>query len=131
MTTQQIEYTIEGRGQKMAFTVARINAAIDAALTTSTHVQLHTGSPGGSGSSNVAAGVARAALSKGTAGSPTNGQSTSTASWIIPGAGGPYTHFSLWTASSGGTFCGDGTLSPAETFAGSGTLALTMTVTGT
>lgn len=130
MTTQQIEYTIEGEGRKMAFTTARINAAIDTALATSTHVQLHTGAPGTSGTANVASGVTRAALTKGPAGSPTDRQSTSTASWVIPGAGGPYTHFSLWTAVSGGTFTGDGSLTPQETFAGSGTLALTMTVTG-
>lgn len=114
----------------MAFTTARVNAAVDAALTTTTHVQLHTGAPGAAGTSNVASGVARAALTKGAAGTPTAKQAVSTASWTIPGAGGPYTHFSMWTAVSGGTFTGDGALTPQETFAGSGTLALTMTVTG-
>ena len=48
----------------------------------------------------------------------------------IPAAGGPYTHVSLWTASTGGTYCGSGALSPAETFAGAGALDVTVTVTG-
>ena len=42
----------------MAFTTARLNAAIDAALSGVTHIQLHTGAPGAAGTSNVAAGVA-------------------------------------------------------------------------
>lgn len=127
---QRVQFTIEAKGSKMAFTTGRINAAIDTALADTTHVQLHTGPPGASGTSNVAAGVARAALTKGAAGTPTAKQAVCTASWIIPGAGGPFTHFSLWAGSTGGTFNGDGTLTPQETFAGSGTLALTATVTG-
>ena len=127
---QMIEYTIEGQVGKMAFTTGRINAAIDTALATATHVQLHTGAPGAAGTSNVAAGVARAPLTKNPAGTPTAKQAVCTATWAIPAAGGPYTHFSLWTALTGGTFDGDGTLTPQETFAGSGTLALTATVTG-
>lgn len=126
-TPQEITYTIEGEAGKMAFTTARINAAIDTALADTTHVQLHTGAPGAAGTSNVASGVSRASLTKGSA---TNKQATCTASWIIPSAGGPYTHFSMWTAATGGTFNGDGTLTPAETFAGSGTLELTATTTG-
>ena len=128
--TEQVQFEISGGVGKMAFTTARVNAAVDTALTTTTHVQLHTGAPGAAGDQNVAAGVSRAALTKGAAGTPTAKQSVSTASWTIPGAGGPFTHFSMWTAVSGGTFNGDGALTPQETFAGSGTLALTMTVTG-
>lgn len=130
MNQTELNLTIEGQVSKMAFTTARINTSIDKAIETSTHVQLHTGAPGASGTSNVAAGVARAALTKNPAGTPTAKQAVCTASWIIPGAGGPYTHFSLWDAASAGTFCGDGTLSPQETFAGSGTLAATVTVAG-
>ena len=113
----------------MSFTAAALNAAIDAALSGVTHVQLHTGAPGAAGTSNVAAGVSRAAVSG--VGGASGAADTLTATFTIPGAGGPYTHYSLWTASSGGTFVNDGTLTPAETFAGAGTLAVTINVTAT
>jgi hypothetical protein len=113
----------------MAFTTARLNAALDSALSTSTHAQLHTGAPGAAGTSNVAAGVSRSALSG--VGAASGGSDTITGSWTIPAAGGPFTHFSLWTASTGGTFNGDGTLTPSETFAGAGTLNYTITATAT
>jgi hypothetical protein len=113
----------------VAFTVARLNAALDTALTGSTHAQLHTGAPGAAGTANVASGVARSALTG--VGASASGQDVITGSWTIPAAGGPYTHFSLWTAVSAGTFNGDGTLTPAETFAGAGTLNYTITATAT
>lgn len=113
----------------MAYTVARLNAALDAANTGVTHAQLHTGAPGAAGTSNVAAGVSRAALSG--VGSAASAADVMTCAWTIPGAGGPYTHFSLWTASTAGTFHGDGTLTPNETFAGAGTLNATITASAT
>lgn len=113
----------------MSFVTARLNSALDAALSGVTHAQLHTGAPGAAGTSNVASGVSRAALTG--IGSSASGADSATGAWTIPGAGGPYTHFSLWTASTGGTFVGDGTLSPAETFAGAGTLNVTINATAT
>ena len=113
----------------MAFTTAALNAAIDAALSGVSHIQLHTGAPGAAGTANVAAGVSRAAVTG--VGSASGAADTLTATWTIPGAGGPYTHYSLWTAVTGGTFVNDGTLTPAETFAGAGTLDVTVNVTGT
>jgi len=111
----------------MAFTQARVHAAIDAAVGTVTHVQLHTGDPGGSGTSAVASGVDRVAIDLPAA---SGGQTEETVTFTIPGAGGPYTHVSLWTASTGGTYCGSGVLDPQESFAGAGTLDVTVTVTG-
>lgn len=111
----------------MALTQARIHAAIDAAVATTSFVQLHTADPGGSGTTGVAAGVARAAISLPAA---SGGQTSAAASFTIPAAGGPYTHVSLWTASTGGTYCGSGALTPAESFAGAGTLDVTVTVSG-
>lgn len=113
----------------MAFVTARLNAALDAALASVTHAQLHTGDPGAAGTSNVAAGVDRAELSG--IGSASNGTDSATGAWTIPGAGGPFTHFSLWTASESGTFVASGTLDPDETFAGAGTLNVTITATAT
>lgn len=126
--SEYINLTIEGRCAKVGFTTARINAAIDTAQATATHIQLHTGAPGVNGTTSVAAGVARALLSKGAAASKI---ATDTASWTIPGAGGPFTHCTLWDALTGGTFCGDGLLTPNESFVGAGTLAVTVTITGT
>lgn len=111
----------------MALVVARINAAVDSALATSTHAQLHTGAPGAAGTSNVTAGVARAVISWGAAAA---GVKSGTMTFTIPGAVAAQTHLSLWTALTAGTFNGDGPLTPAETFAGAGTLAVTATVTG-
>lgn len=111
----------------MALTQARVHAAIDAAVSTTSHAQLHTGDPGAAGTSNVAAGVSRAALAFPAA---SGGATSDGATFTIPGAGGPYTHVSLWTASTGGTYCGSGGLTPAESFAGAGTLEVTVTVTG-
>ena len=114
----------------MAFTAARLNAAVDAALTGATHIQAHTGAPGGSGTSNVATNHSRAALSG--VGSASGGIDTITASISFTGSsGGAVTHFSLWTASTAGTFMGDGTLTPNESFAGAGTLAVSIPVTAT
>jgi len=113
----------------MPFTTARLNAAIDAALSGVTHAQLHTGAPGAAGTSNVAAGVARCALTG--VGGATGAADVLTGTFTIPGAGGPYTHYSLWTAVTAGTFHNDGTLTPNESFAGAGTLDVTINVTGT
>ena len=111
----------------MALTQARVHAAIDAAVSTTSHAQLHTGDPGAAGTSNVAAGVSRAAL---TFPAASAGATSDEATFTIPGVGGPYTHVSLWTASTGGTYCGSGALTPAESFAGAGSLDVTVTVTG-
>ncbi len=113
----------------MAFTEAALNSAIDAALTGVTHAQLHTGAPGAAGTSNVAAGVARAVVTG--VGGATGAADALTGSWTIPGAGGPFTHYSLWTDLTAGTFVNDGTLTPQESFAGAGTLDFTINVTAT
>jgi hypothetical protein len=113
----------------MAFVTARLNSALDAGLSGVTHAQLHTGAPGAAGTSNAAAGVSRCALTG--IGSASSGADSATGTWTIPGAGGPFTHFSLWTDVSAGTFVADGTLDPDETFAGAGTLAVTVNATAT
>lgn len=111
----------------MALTDARVHAAIDAAVATVTHVQLHTDYPGPSGTSDVSIGVDRAAITL----PPAAGKATSgNVEFAIPDASGPHTHVSLWTAAEGGTFSGSGIIEPAESFAGPGTLAVTVTVSG-
>ena len=110
----------------MAMTTDRLNKSAAAVFSSSpaiTHVQLHTGPPG-SGTSNVASGVSRATLSVGSA---SGGSVEATATFTIPGAGGPYTHVSFWTDASGGTFCGDDDATPDATFSNGGTLSYTFT----
>lgn len=114
----------------MALTEARVNAAIDGAISTITHVRMHTGAPGGSGTSNVAANAAVTAIDFPSASSA---ESEDTVTVTISGAQAAMTHCSLWIGDPGdsGVFAGDGEVSPAESFAGAGTLDLTVTVTGT
>ena len=111
----------------MGFTQARINAAVDAAVVTTTHAQLHTGDPGAAGTNNVASGVARVACVFPAASA---GSTEAVSSFTIPGAGGPFTHVSLWTASADGTYNGSGECATQESFAGAGSLEVTITVSG-
>lgn len=111
----------------MSLTDARVNAALDTSLATSTHMQLHTGDPGAAGTTNVAAGISRQSVTWGAASTLTK---SGTSTFTIPGAGGPFTHVSFWSASSGGTYNGSAAVSPAEAFAGAGTLAVTAVLSG-
>lgn len=108
----------------MALSVAARNALASAIAAGATWVSVHTGDPGTTGA-NEAAGVARKQT---TWGAPSSGDivGSQVASDVV--AGGPYGWFGLWTAVSGGTFWGGGTLSPAETFAGTGVLRITPTI---
>lgn len=113
----------------IAAPTSRLGALAAAFFSTSpavTHVQLHTGDPGAAGTSNVAAGVARAAL---TVPGASGAVVTATATFSIPGAGGPYTHVSLWSASTDGTWCGNDN-SPDVTFSAPGWLGYSLAVTG-
>lgn len=112
----------------MAFTDARVNAAVDASVDETTHLQLHDGDPGAAGTDNVAAETTREAI---TFGAASGKQAQGTVTFAISGAGGPYTHVTGWSASSGGTHQFTAAVTPAETFAGAGSLQVTVTVTGT
>lgn len=114
----------------MALTTARVNAAVDGAVSTITHMRMHTGAPGAAGTSNVAANAAVTAIDFSAASS---GAAEDTVTVTISGAQASMTHVSLWVGDpgSGGTFAGDGEVSPAESFAGAGTLDVKVTVTGT
>jgi hypothetical protein len=99
------------------------NLMLDALAATITHVQLHTGPPGASGTANVATGggatrqaVSWAASSSGTV--TTSGGVT----WSVPA--GSYSYVSFWTALSGGTFRGSDDLPATQTLAGAGTVSV-------
>lgn len=112
----------------MSFTTARVTAAIDAAVEDTTHIQLHDGDPGSSGTDNVAAEAARTAFAFPAA---SNGETEQTVEIEITGPGGPYGYATGWNAASNGTHQWTATLSPAESFAGAGTLEVTVTATAT
>lgn len=112
----------------MAFTTARLNAAIDAALSGADYIRIHDGAPGSAGTSNA---VAKGTLTG--VGSATGAEDEITSAVTIPSAMGPLGYFSLWDGDpdSGGVCLASGsdqTLTPAETFAGAGTLNVTVTV---
>jgi hypothetical protein len=84
------------------FASASLNALVDS-LTSGAYLQFHTADPGAAGTSNIAAGAARLALTHRASvcgGAVQSG--TASASWTASSA--TLTHGSVWSASSGGTF---------------------------
>lgn len=102
------------------------NALVSAYTANATWVSVHTGPPGVNGANEVAGGPY--ARKQSTFGAPAAGTVTGSQVSVDVPAGGPYTHWGLWTAVSGGTFYDGGELNPDETFAGVGILRVTPTV---
>jgi hypothetical protein len=88
-----------------------------------THVQLHTGSPGASGTANIAtgSGATRQAVSWAAESGGIIVASTSVV-WSV--VAGTYTHVSFWTALTGGTFCASDDFPSPMVYGGSGSLPL-------
>lgn len=110
--------------------IARNTALQIAAL----HVQLHIGDPGAAGTSNPAAETDRIQLTFGAAAASGSISTTADAEWTNVAATETYSHVSLWSASTGGTFVGAAALAApkdvnlGDTFripSGSGTLTAT------
>lgn len=75
-----------------------------------TWVQLHVGDPGAAGTSNPAVETDRV---QATFASPASGgtiSNTTQLQWLAVAGTEDYTHFSVWTASSAGTFLFSGTI---------------------
>ena len=96
-------------------------------------VKLHTGDPGSAGTANAAGETTR---QQGTWGAASGGANSNSADivWTNVSTSETYSHISLWTASSGGTFLGSDDLATPQavtagnTFtipAGSQTMAIT------
>lgn len=111
---------------------AKADAAMDAEVTGTVYIQLHVGDPGAAGTSNPAANTTREAVTFASAASGSKA-SNLLATWTSVSTTETYTDFSLWTASSGGTFLWSGTVSNGAVTAGdtfsaaSGGLTLSMT----
>lgn len=78
-----------------------------------TYVQLHTGDPGAAGTSNVAGETTRQAVTFAAAGSGA-AASTTDATWLLVSTTETYSHVSVWSASSGGTFIGSDQLASSQ-----------------
>jgi len=85
------------------------NAALTTLVGTYTWAQLHVGDPGANGTANVAVETDRVQV---TWGSSAGGLVSNTAQvqWTNVAGTEDYTHISLWTASSAGTFGFSGTV---------------------
>lgn len=111
---------------------AKINNALDTEITGTVWVQLHTGDPGAAGTANVATNNTRASV---TFAAASGGSKASNAdvSWSSVPATETYSAFSLWTASSAGTFLYSGAITSGAVTSGalfkiaSGQLVLTGT----
>lgn len=116
----------------MAFSPTGRNVMLDAVGAVAVRVSLHTADPGTTGTSEATGGsygrqtIAWAAASAGSK------VTTGTPAATIPVAAGTYTHFGLWSTTTGGVFYGGGSLSATETFAAAGEYdmnSITMSVT--
>ena len=75
------------------------------------YVKLHTGDPGAAGTSNAATNTTRQQATFGSAAASGAISNTAAVEWTSVSTTETYTHVSLWTASSGGTFLGSDDLS--------------------
>lgn len=85
------------------------NDLLDDLVALGTWVKLHTGDPGAAGTSNAAGETDRV---QATIGAASGGAITNTAAieWTGVSTAEDYTHFSVWTASTAGTFLWSGTV---------------------
>jgi hypothetical protein len=77
-------------------------------------VALHTGDPGTSGTANNAAETDRVQSTFGSVASGGAISNTAAIAWVSVAASETYTHVSLWTASTAGTFLGSATLTQSK-----------------
>ena len=86
---------------------------------TAVHMQLHIGDPGAAGTANVAGNTTRkdvtASFPTATTGSCVNDVAIT---WTNVSNSEDYTHFSLWSASTAGTFYASGTITANAVTAG-------------
>lgn len=101
----------------VGFSVAAANTHLDSQGTTYPWIKLHVGDPGAAGTASPAAETTR---KQATWAASTGAATTTTADLVWTGVAGSedYTHFSMWTASTGGTFGGSGTITANAVTAG-------------
>lgn len=110
----------------------RANTALDAAIAAGAWIKLHVGDPGSAGTSNPSGETTRKQASFAAA-SGGSAATNADLSWTNVSTSEDHTHFSMWTASSGGTFLWSGTITANAVTAGdtltipSGSLTLSLT----
>ena len=97
--------------------VGQANIALDTALAGTTWIQLHTGSPGAAGTSNVASNSTRKSTTMASA-SAGDKATNASISWTSVPTTETYTFFTVWTASSAGTFLYSGSITGGAVTAG-------------
>jgi hypothetical protein len=83
-----------------------------------TYAQLHTGAPGAAGTANVAGNNVRQAA--GAFAAPSGGSTTNSGAvnWTSVSTAETYSHVSLWSAASGGTFIASGSITAGAILVG-------------
>lgn len=115
------------------FSTAAANTALDNQGTAYPWVKLHTAAPGASGTSNAATETTRKQASWASASAASKATNADLV-WTSVAGSEDFTHFSLWTASSAGSFGGSGTITANAVTTGdtftipSGSLTLTLPV---
>jgi hypothetical protein len=101
----------------LGISTTEANEALDAWLASYTWLKLHIGDPGAAGTGNPAANTTRqqATWGAGASGAVAN---TNTIEWTSVPNAEDYTHVSIWTASTSGTFGGSGAITAAAVAVG-------------
>ena len=86
-----------------------INSSLDTIFTGTQYIQLHTADPGSAGTTAVAANTTRDSVTWASA-SGASKATAADAAWTSVSTTETYTHFSVWSAASAGTFHGSGTV---------------------
>ena len=79
------------------------------------YAKLHIGDPGSAGTSNAAGETTRQQVTFGSVSSGGAISNTADVAWTAVSTSETYTHVSIWTASSGGTFLGAAALTQSKT----------------
>jgi hypothetical protein len=105
--------------------VGQANAMLDAYVRNVSYagnaavwVKLHIGDPGAAGASNAAGETTRKQATFANAAAAGTIANTVALLWTSVSTGEDYTHFSIWTASTAGTFLGSGTMTANAVGAG-------------
>jgi hypothetical protein len=80
--------------------------------------KLHTGDPGAAGTANAATETTRQQVTFGSAATTGAIANTAAAEWTSVSTTETYTHYSLWTDETAGTFIGSGTVTGGAVTAG-------------
>lgn len=111
----------------MGYTTAEKNVVADAEAARLVYASLHTGDPGSTGASEATGGspaYARKALSFGAASGGT--ATASEVTFDVPA--GTYSHFGVWSASTGGTFRAGNALATSQVVSSQGQVKVTITL---